>query len=108
MTHINSVEKANAVINSVDRLWDEGKTIDDFIFQGRQEGENIGLSKGRLEGENIGLNKGLQEGEQKGQITNLTNNILKMNIKGFSAQDISNILDEEIDFVNNVIANNKE
>ena len=96
MTHINSVEKANAVLNSVDRLYDEGKTIDDFISQGRQEG--------RQEGENIGFNNG----QQVGQITALTNKILKMSTKGFSAQDISNILEEEIDFVNNVITKNKE
>ena len=103
MTHINSVEKANAVLNSVDRLYDEGKTIEDFISLGRQEGENIGLNKGREEGRQVGRN----EGQQEGQINTLTNNILKMNIKGFSAQDISNILDVEIDFVNNVIAKNK-
>ena len=76
MTHIDTEEKANAVINSVNRLWGEGKTIDDFVSLGRQEG----------------------------QINSLTNNILKMNIKGFSAQEISNILEVEIDFVNNVIA----
>ena len=96
MTHIDTEEKAKAVINSVNKFWAQGRTLDEFISEGKQEGENIGLKKGRHEGR--------QEGEQEGQIITLVKTILKMKIKGFSAQEISNILEVEIYFVNYVIA----
>ncbi|MCX8480616.1 MAG: hypothetical protein ORN58_01725, partial [Sediminibacterium sp.] len=34
LSHINSVKKANAVVESVEILWKEGKTIKDYITKG--------------------------------------------------------------------------
>ena len=100
LSHINSYKKANAVVESVEILWKEGKTIKDYITQGlktgRQEGRQAGIQEG--------IQKGIQEGIQEGQLTNLTNIILKMNKKGFSTNDIANILEVDINFVKNAIA----
>ena len=100
LSHINSYKKATAVVESVEILWKEGKTIKDYITQGlktgRQEGRQAGIQEG--------IQKGIQEGKQEGQLTNLTNIILKMNKKGFSTNDIANILEVDINFVKNAIA----
>ncbi|MCX8481068.1 MAG: hypothetical protein ORN58_04030, partial [Sediminibacterium sp.] len=76
--HINSVAKANLVRESVDRIWNEGKSIQDYITDGRQEGENIGLQKP----------------------------ILNLHKKGYKADQIADLLDFELDFVQNVISKN--
>ena len=96
LSHINSYKKANAVVESVEILWKEGKTIKDYITQG--------LKTGRQEGRQAGIQEGIQKGIQEGQLTNLTNIILKMNKKGFSTNDIANILEVDINFVKNAIA----
>ena len=96
MTQINRVKKSKAVFPNVDRFWDEGKTLEEFIAEGKQEGENIGFNKGRQEGRLKGLHES--------QIITLVKTILKLNYKGFSAQEISNILEEEIYFINYIIA----
>ena len=39
LSHINSVKKANAVVESVETLWKEGKTLKDYITQGLKQGD---------------------------------------------------------------------
>ena len=108
LSHINSMKKANAVVESVETLWKEGKTLKDYITQGVkigiQEGIQEGIQKGIQKGIQEGKQEGKQEGIQEGQLTNLTNIILKMNKKGFSTNDIANILEVDINFVKNAIA----
>ena len=41
LSHINSMKKANAVVESVETLWKEGKTLKDYI--------TLGLKTGRQE-----------------------------------------------------------
>ena len=94
LNHINSVAKANLVRESVDRIWNEGKSIQDYITDGRQDGRQ----EGRQEGENIGILKGRQEGRQE--------SILNIHHKGFNAIQIADLLNFDLDFVQNVISKN--
>ena len=84
---------------SLKNMWDEYSIMETAKNNSRVEGEEIGIKKG----EEIGIKKGREEG----QIITLTNNILNMNKNGFSALDIANILEVDLDFVNKVIPHTK-
>ena len=43
--------QANEILAGQVRMWQEGKSLETFIFEGKLEGEQIGLHKGKLEGE---------------------------------------------------------
>ena len=86
LSHINSVKKANAVVESVETLWKEGKTLKDYITQG--------LKAGRQEGRQ----EGIQEGMEK--------SILNLHKKGYKAPQISDLLDFELAFVEKIIVKN--
>ena len=85
LSHINSYKKANAVVESVETLWKEGKTLKDYITQG--------LKTGRQEG--------IQEGIQKG----MEKSILNLHKKGYKAPQIADLLDFELAFVEKIIIN---
>ena len=86
LSHINSVKKANAVVESVETLWKEGKTLKDYITQG--------LITGRQEGKQ----EGIQEGMEK--------SILNLHKKGYKAPQIADLLDFELAFVEKIIDKN--
>ena len=85
LSHINSMKKANAVVESVETLWKEGKTLKDYITQG--------LKTGRQEGLLTGIEKGRQE------------SILNLHKKGYNAAQIADLLDFELAFVEKIIVN---
>ena len=87
LSHINSYKKATAVVESVEILWKEGKTIKDYITQG--------LITGRQEGMEKGIQKGKQEGMEK--------SILNLHKKGYKAPQIADLLDFELAFVKKII-----
>ena len=87
---LKNLTKDQAITESIEIMCQEGKSLKDYIFQS--------IKKGRKEGR--------LEGMQEGKIIILTNNILKMNINGFPAKKIANILDLDINFVENIIAKN--
>ena len=91
---LKNLTKDQAITESIEIMCQEGKSLKDYIFQSIKKGRK----EGRLEG--------IQEGMQEGKIIILTNNILKMNINGFPAKKIANILDLDINFVENIIAKN--
>ena len=86
LSHINSMKKANAVVESVETLWKEGKTIKDYITQG--------LITGRQEGKHEGRQEGRQE------------SILNLHKKGYKAPQIADLLDFELAFVEKIIDKN--
>ena len=86
LSHINSVKKANAVVESVETLWKEGKTLKDYITQGIK----IGIQEGKHEG--------IQEGMEK--------SILNLHKKGYKAPQIADLLDFELAFVEKIIDKN--
>ena len=94
LSHINSVKKANAVVESVETLWKEGKTLKDYITQG--------LKTGRQEGIQEGIQKGKQEGRQEGR----QESILNLHKKGYKAPQIADLLDFELAFVEKIIDKN--
>ena len=94
LSHINSMKKANAVVESVETLWKEGKTLKDYITQG--------LKTGRQEGIQEGIQKGKQEGRQEGR----QESILNLHKKGYKAPQIADLLDFELAFVEKIIDKN--
>ena len=110
LSHINSMKKANAVVESVEILWKEGKTIKDYITQGlkagRQEGMHEGIQKGRQEGIQEGIQKGRQEGILTGMEKGIQTSILNLHKKGYNAAKIADLLDFELAFVEKIIDKN--
>ena len=94
LSHINSVKKANAVVESVETLWKEGKTLKDYISQGIK----IGIQEGIHEGIQKGKQEGIQEGMEK--------SILNLHKKGFNTTQIADLLDFELAFVEKIIDKN--
>ena len=94
LSHINSYKKATAVVESVETLWKEGKTLKDYIARGKKEG--------RQEGRQEGIQKGKHEGRQEGR----QESILNLHKKGYKAPQISDLLDFELAFVEKIIDKN--
>ena len=94
LSHINSYKKATAVVESVETLWKEGKTLKDYIARGKKEG--------RQEGRQEGIQKGKHEGRQEGR----QESILNLHKKGYKAPQISDLLDFELSFVEKIIDKN--
>ena len=90
LSHINSMKKANAVVESVETLWKEGKTLKDYIARGKKEGRQEGIQEGKHEGR--------QEGRQE--------SILNLHKKGYKAPQIADLLDFELNFVEKIIDKN--
>ena len=90
LSHINSMKKANAVVESVETLWKEGKTLKDYITQG--------LKTGRQEGRQEGIQEGIQKGMEK--------SISNLHKKGFNTTQIADLLDFELAFVEKFIDKN--
>ena len=86
LSHINSYKKATAVVESVETLWKEGKTLKDYIARGKKEGIQEGKHEGR------------QEGRQE--------SILNLHKKGYKAPQIADLLDFELAFVEKIIEKN--
>ena len=82
LSHINSMKKANAVVESVETLWKEGKTLKDYIARGKKEGRQEGIQEGRQEP------------------------ILNLHKKGYKAPQIADLLDFELAFVEKIIDKN--
>ena len=106
LSHINSMKKANAVVESVETLWKEGKTLKDYITQGIK----IGIQEGIQEGIQKGIQKGIQEGKQEGLLTGIEKgrqeSILNLHKKGYKAPQIADLLDFELAFVEKIIEKN--
>ena len=98
LSHINSVKKANAVVESVETLWKEGKTLKDYITQG--------LITGRQEGKQEGIQEGIQKGKHDGRQEGRQESILNLHKKGYKAPQISDLLDFELAFVEKIIDKN--
>ena len=94
LSHINSYKKAKAVVESVEILWKEGKTIQDYIARGVK----TGMQKGIL----TGMEKGILTGMEKGMQTS----ILNLYKKGYKAPQIADLLDFELAFVEKIIDKN--
>ena len=107
LSHINSYKKATAVVESVEILWKEGKTIKDYITQGlitgRQEGIHEGIQKGKHEGRQEGIQEGMEKGIQKGKQEGMEKSILNLHKKGYKAPQIADLLDFELAFVKKII-----
>ena len=110
LSHINSMKKANAVVESVETLWKEGKTLKDYITQGLITGRQEGRQEGIQEGIQKGIQKGIQEGKQEGLRTGIEKgrqeSILNLLKKGYKAPQIADLLDFELDFVKKIIDKN--
>ena len=91
---IKTLAQAEAINESVRIMCYQNKSINDYISKGLKIGRKVGRKEGR------------QEGRIEGKVTTFFDNILKMNYKGFSAKDIANILDLDIEPVENIIAEN--
>ena len=102
LSHINSVKKANAVVESVETLWKEGKTLKDYITQGLITGRQEGIREGIQEGIQKGIQKGKHEGRQEGR----QESILNLHKKGYKAPKIADLLDFELAFVEKIIDKN--
>ena len=95
LSHINSMKKANAVVESVETLWKEGKTLKDYITQG--------LITGRQEGKQEGIQEGIQKGKHEGRQEGRQESILNLHKKGYNATKIADLLDFELAFVEKII-----
>ena len=104
------MKKANAVVESVETLWKEGKTLKDYITQGLKTGRQEGRQEGIQEGIQKGKQEGIQEGKQEGLRTGIEKgrqeSILNLHKKGYKAPQIADLLDFELDFVKKIIDKN--
>ena len=106
LSHINSMKKANAVVESVETLWKEGKTLKDYITQGLITGRQEGRQEGKQEGIQEGIQKGIQKGKQEGIQEGMEKSILNLHKKGFNTTQIADLLDFELAFVEKIIDKN--
>ena len=91
---IKSLAQVEAIDRSVSIMYQEGKTIEDYITQGLKTGRQEGIQKGKQEGLLTGIEKGRQE------------SILNLHKKGYKAPQIADLLDFELAFVEKIIDKN--
>ena len=106
LSHINSMKKANAVVESVETLWKEGKTLKDYITQGIKIGIQEGIQEGIQKGKQEGIKEGRQEGILTGMEKGMKTSILNLHKKGYKAPQIADLLDFELAFVEKIIEKN--
>ena len=91
---IKNLAQVEAIDRSVSIMYQEGKTIEDYITQGLKTGRQEGIQKGKQEGLLTGIEKGRQE------------SILNLHKKGYKAPQIADLLDFELAFVEKIIDKN--
>ena len=91
---IKSLAQVEAIDRSVSIMYQEGKTIQDYIARGVKTGRQEGIQKG--------IQKGKQEGIQEG----MEKSILNLHKKGYKAPQIADLLDFELAFVEKIIDKN--
>ena len=91
---IKNLAQVEAIDRSVSIMYQEGKTIQDYITQGLKTGRQEGIQKGKQEGLLTGIEKGRQE------------SILNLHKKGYKAPQIADLLDFELAFVEKIIYKN--
>ena len=106
LSHINSYKKATAVVESVETLWKEGKTLKDYITQGIKIGIQEGIQEGIQKGKQEGIKEGRQEGILTGMEKGMKTSILNLHKKGYKAPQIADLLDFELAFVEKIIDKN--
>ena len=93
--NIKNLAQVEAIDQSVRIMYQEGKTIQDYIARGVKTGRQEGIQKGKQEGIQEGIQKGKQEGMEK--------SILNLHKKGYKAPQIADLLDFELAFVEKII-----
>ena len=100
----NFLAEINVLTGKKDVLGIEEQIIERLKIEGREEGLEQGLEQGReqglQEGIAIGIEKGLERGLEKGKTEELVKAISNMTKRGFSDQDIIEILDISQDKLN--------
>ena len=97
--NIKNLAQVEAIDQSVRIMYQEGKTIQDYIARGVKTGRQEGIQKGKQEGIQEGIQKGKQEGIQEG----MEKSILNLHKKGYKAPQIADLLDFELAFVEKII-----
>ena len=95
--NIKNLAQVEAIDQSVRIMYQEGKTIQDYIARGLKEGIQKGILKGKQEGKQEGLLTGIEKGRQE--------SILNLYKKGYKASKIADLLDFELAFVEKIISN---
>ena len=88
--NIKNLAQVEAIDQSVRIMYQEGKTIQDYIARGVKTGRQEGIQKGKQEG--------IQEGMEK--------SILNLHKKGYKAPQIADLLDFELAFVKKILIKN--
>ena len=96
--NIKNLAQVEAIDQSVRIMYQEGKTIQDYIARGVKTGKQEGRQEGRQEGIQEGIQKGKQEGMEK--------SVLNLHKKGYIAPQIADLLDYELAFVEKIIDKN--
>lgn len=100
----NFLAEINVLTGKKDVMGIEELIIERLKIEGREEGLEQGLEQGREqgleEGIAIGIEKGLERGLEKGKTEELVKAISNMTKRGFSDQDIIEILDISQDKLN--------
>ena len=99
--NIKNLAQVEAIDQSVRIMYQEGKTIQDYIARGLKEGIQKGIQKGILKGKQEGKQEGLLTGIEKGR----QESILNLYKKGYKASKIADLLDFELAFVEKIISN---
>ena len=99
---IKSLAQVEAIDRSVSIMYQEGKTIEDYIARGKKEGILTGMEKGIQKGRQEGRQEGILTGMEKGMQTSIIN----LHKKGYIAPQIADLLDFELAFVEKIIDKN--
>ncbi len=96
----NFLAEINVLTGKKDVMGIEELIIERLKIEGREEGLEQGREQGLEEGIAIGIEKGLERGLEKGKTEELVKAISNMTKRGFSDQDIIEILDISQDKLN--------
>lgn len=87
MTH----DEQRAYDEHINAIMIQNDVLDSAKLEGLQEGREVGLKEGREKGLQEGHEKGLEEGREEGEKIKQLEIARKMNLKGFSTEDIIDV-----------------
>ena len=100
--------QAKIVREDVSKMLREGTSLNDYLARSlkkvKQESKQEGMQKGLQKGKKEGKKEGKQEGIQEGIQVSRNKSILNLHKKGYTSEQIAELLDFELNIVKEIIA----
>ena len=100
-----TIEEDQKVNYNTEIMLARNKGIEEGKLEGIEIGKLEGIEDGKLEGIEIGKLEGIAEGKLEGIEESQKNSIISLYNKKYNAEQISNLLEYDLDFVKKVIDN---